>query len=339
MWAEHAAPLFHMHYLEAVAHEIGQQQGGEVAELFRPEALAAHREGVSAEGDPLVSAPRWTKGAHFIVLLCVLALIAFGILARVGQYATGPAIVVSSGHRDVTALQGGVLSRILATPGDQVRQGDIVAELSADAERADLARVQNDLDRELAARLRDPTDTNLEQRVAALAVELQRAKERLQEKLIVAPEHGRIGDLRSSEGQAVQPGQVVVTLVTGNENPKVRAFVPGRHRPAIEVGQELILDVEGFAHASQHLTVDAVGDEVLGPTEIGRIIGPQLADAIQVGGGMVMVEAELSTDTIEADGQVWTLHDGMTGKADVELEKERVVFALFPRLKDLLPYD
>lgn len=336
LWAEHAAPLFHLHHLESIASDPSPG----VADLvFRRRALQAHREGSGAQGEPLLGPPLWTYKAHRLVAAAALALFAFVAFVQISEYGRGPAVVVAAGQTDVTAKERGVLATIRVAPGDVVRRGQVLAELDAADERADVEKARDSLDQAQGARLRDPSDEALEQNVAALAAELARAQERLDQRLVVAPVSGRVVAIRSSEGQALAPGEVVATLATDGGHPKLRAFIPGRHRPEIAVGQELVLEVDGYEHASRLLTVASVGEDVLGPSEVRRMVGPQVADVLDISGPTVVVEADLGGGTLRAGHEIWTLHDGMTGHAEVELGEQRIVFALFPDLEGLLSYD
>ena len=335
MWAEHAAPLFHMHYLEAVAEEQALVQMDQEQGLFRREAFEAYTNRGFVEGDPLRTAPAWTRLAHWIVLLYVLAGLGYMTFAKVGETAPGQAIIASSGQVEVPAKQSGVLSRVAVKAGDSVRAGQVLAELNADEQRAAYEQAARDVRNKEESLIHEPENNEIQKQLAELDAELERARETLAQRQITSPVSGRVGDVRATISQAVEPGQVVVTLVTGTSLPKVQAFVPGRYRPELQVGQTLTLDLDGYAHVSQHVRVTAVGEDVLGPEEMQRVVGEKLrvADA----GPLVLVEAILPTNTFEADGDTYTFHDGMTGRADVELDEERIIFALFPRLKELFP--
>lgn len=331
-WASHAAPLFHAFELEASA---GPPPG--TGTIYRAEAVAARREGAGGDGEPLADAPPWTRAAHALVLVFVLAAVAYLALASVSEHASGPAVVVAASHRDVVAAHAGVMGAIAVEPGMHVRAGDLVAEHASEAEHAELLRAEDDLEHALAARLRDPTDRALEHRVVERKSVVDMARARLEARRIHAPCDGVVADVRTHVGQAVGPGHTVLTLVTGDrEGPTIRAFVPGRFGPALAPGQRLVLDLDGFAHASQHLRVTAVGSEVLGPAEMQRIVGPELADAVPRGGSVVLVEAVLASASLHVDGRTLVVKDGMLGHAEVEVGRKRLLFAWFPRLEDWL---
>ena len=72
------------------------------------------------------------------------------------------------------------------------------------------------------------------------------------------------------------------------------AFLPGEDRPLLKRGMPLRLEVQGYRYAYQQLTVDSVGDEVVGPAEARRYLGDEIADAVQFTGPVVKVEAHLA---------------------------------------------
>lgn len=334
-WVRHASPLFHAVDLEWQADAVGAIGGG----LYRPEAIEAHRTG-AAEGYPLLDAPPWTRWAYMLVVLVAVVAVGYLALARIPEHASGPAVIVAATHRDVTVSELGVVAAVDVRPGEAVEAGRVVARLSSEAERADLERAEADLERDLAARLRNPADAALEQRVVQRRSDVERARARLEERRVRAPVDGFVADVRVAVGQAIAPGQSVLTLTTeAGGRPRVRAFVPGRFAATVEPGQRFTLDLDGLAHASQHLRVIRVGEAVLGPAEMARVVGPRLSDAIAPGGSVVLVEAELPAATIEADDRLLTLHDGMLGRADVRVGRERALFVLFPKLRDWLADD
>jgi membrane fusion protein (multidrug efflux system) len=95
----------------------------------------------------------------------------------------------------------------------------------------------------------------------------------------------------------------------------------------------LRMEVQGYRYAYQHLVVDSVGDEVVGPAEARRYLGEGLGDAVQFTGPVVKVEAHLPSNTFEAEGKVRSYHDGMVANAEVRIRSERVLVTLIPALK------
>ena len=65
----------------------------------------------------------------------------------------------------------------------------------------------------------------------------------------------------------------------------------------------LRLEIQGYRYAYQHLTVDSVGDEVVGPAEARRYLGDEIADAVQFAGPVVRVEAHLPFRHLRGGGE------------------------------------
>ncbi|HET6585535.1 MAG TPA: HlyD family efflux transporter periplasmic adaptor subunit [Nannocystaceae bacterium] len=338
MWAEQVAPLFHMLHLESLAEDA--QASAEVAgrpTIYREEALAHLAAGEQDFGKLLGRLPWWLRQSHFLFVVVIVAAALFFTVVPVKEYASGPAFIASTGVRDVAAPRGGVVETLLVAPGDVVAQDQLVATFGAQSERAELTRARAELERVLLARLRAPADPTLATAVAQAQADEERAAAQLEAASIRAPAAGRIGDVRIEIGRAVEAGQIVMTL-TGREGQPtiVRALVPGRHRPAVELGQPFTLDLDGFSSATQKLSVTAVSDEVVGVAEMRRVVGPQLADALAIQGPVVVVEARLHGPTIESDGRSWTIREGMVGRADIAVRTKPIVYLLFPGLERLL---
>jgi hypothetical protein len=98
----------------------------------------------------------------------------------------------------------------------------------------------------------------------------------------------------------------------------------------------LRVELAGHPGTSRWIEVTEVGDAVLGPAEVRRLLGPQVGDAVPIDGPVVVVRAELPADAFEARGRALAVHDGMAARAEVPLETERVVYALFPALEGAL---
>ena len=99
------------------------------------------------------------------------------------------------------------------------------------------------------------------------------------------------------------------------------------------------LEISGYRYAYQKLTVDQVGDEVIGPAEAGRTLGPALAGAVQVTGPVVLVKAKLPARTFQAEGKTYRYHNGLQGTAEVRVRSERILWTLLPGLKATVAED
>ena len=75
--------------------------------------------------------------------------------------------------------------------------------------------------------------------------------------------------------------------------------------------------MDGFPYEYQELTVASVSDELVGPAEVRRYLGPGLGDALTVDGPLVAVEARLPASTFRVRSARLRLLPGMPGTARV----------------------
>jgi biotin carboxyl carrier protein len=302
--------------------------------LFRQEALEHHGKG-EVQGSLLRLTPLWTRIAYWVVVgLCLVLGVGLAVV-QVNDYAEGPLVVQVKGVEDVTATAGGRVSRLLVKRGQQVRAGEPLVELYARQEEAQVTRANEELRAKLAASLLDPL-SSMRQPIAGLRAELDLNEARLSERTLKAPMDGWVGDIRVREGTYVAPGEVVLTLMRdeGTESYAL-ALVPGQYRPMLQPGQPMRLELNGFAYLYQDIIVTSVSDELVGPAEVKRYLGPALGDVLPLEGPVVVVEGKLPRDTFKARGFTYRYYDGMVGRVSVRLRSRSGWAMLIPAL-DLL---
>ncbi|HEX9945530.1 MAG TPA: GAF domain-containing protein [Thermoanaerobaculia bacterium] len=326
--AEQASPTFAQIRM-AEAHADGLP----AAALFREEAVEHHQVGLRSEGDVLRVDPGWMRWTYRLLVAALVAGLLFSLLARVREYAAGPAVVRLGGRTDLTATGEGTVTQVDVAPGQRVEPGRLLVRFYGAREAAELARLDREFELQLINRLRDPSDAGAESALISLRAERELARARLAEREVRAPAAGVVSDIHVRPGQHIAPGQSLLSLARGQGKPEVIAFVPGEYRPLLKPGMPLRLELQGYRYAYRHLIVDSVGDEVVGPAEAQRYLGAEIADAVQFTGPVVRVSARLASDTFEADGRVRRYHDGMLGRAEVRVRSERVLVALVPALK------
>ena len=91
------------------------------AQVFRSEAIKHQGLGTQEGGAVLRLSPAWTRGAFWLLLAVVAFYVTFGLVGRVSEYASGPAVVHVDEHqvRVFAALPGG--ARPLLAPGATLR--------------------------------------------------------------------------------------------------------------------------------------------------------------------------------------------------------------------------
>jgi membrane fusion protein (multidrug efflux system) len=305
-------------------------------QLFRAEAVEARLQPQQDHGEPIRIAPHWSRAMYWMLVALVIVGV-FGVaIGEISQYSTGPAVVRQEGRAEVTAVGAGSLVSIDVEPGQRVVKGQVLARLRDVSERAEYDSTRSDFHAQLRNRLLDPTDEAAAQQVRTLQRQLESAEAALEQRVVRAPNDGIVTDIGVETGQHVDTGDAVMSVVDDRAlGLELIAFLPGGDRPQIESGMSLRLELLGFDYAYQDVVVETISEGVVGPNEAKRMLGPQLADTLPIGGGVVMVRARLPTRTFVSDGTEYPYHDGMGGVAEVRMRDETILEMLVPALKEL----
>ena len=302
---------------------------------FRAEALDHYHDGLSEHGNVLRISPEWTRYAYPLLLLLLAATLVFSIFGHIHEYAEGVALVRLDGRTDVTAPVGGTVSAVSTTAGRDVAEGDLLVKLYDVQEEAELRRVRREFELGLLERLRRPADPAAARALGALRAQWQLAASRLEERSVRAPADGTISDLRVEAGRLLSPGEVILSLRKEEQTRRLMVVLPGKYRPQVEPGMQLRFEPEGFRYAYQHLEVDRVSDEIFGPAEARRILGPVAGDTVPLDGPVMLVEARLPSASFASQGRTYTFHDGSLGRAELRIRSEPILLTLVPGLKAL----
>jgi membrane fusion protein (multidrug efflux system) len=148
-----------------------------------------------------------------------------------------------------------------------------------------------------------------------------------------APRAGVIGDISIRPGQLLEAGDIVLTIAGDDTRVSVLALMPGHYRPQLRPGMSLRFEVTGYRYAYQELVVESVGAQLIGPAEVQRFLGPEIADTVSVEGPVVLVEARVASPSFEVDRTRLDFHHGMSGRAEARVRSEPALFALIPGLR------
>ncbi|HWN70512.1 MAG TPA: HlyD family efflux transporter periplasmic adaptor subunit, partial [Haliangium sp.] len=330
--AEHTAPIFDLLSRHIEAKAVIETSWR--SPLFRQEALDAYTSW-QEHGDVLRVSPRWLGRAFWLLVAVFVTALVYMSVGTVNEYSTGPAVVRMNGRTELTATTGGTINEILVVPGQRVRPAQILVRLHDVDAVAEYRRIEGEFEAQLRNLLRAPGDPGPRQSVASLRAQKERAAARLEERLIRAPHGGTVSDVRIRAGQALNVGDVVLSLIDDESDLTVIALLPGGDRPLIEPGMTMRLELTGYQYAYQSLVVDTVTDEVIGPAEVARYLGPTIGDALPRMGPVVLVHAHLPTTTFVADDEEYRYHDGMIGIAEVRVRSRSIIEHLFPELRRL----
>ncbi len=337
--AEQAAPYLGRFALERDLDAMVTQHGAlgsQAADIFRREALEHHARGLGDRGNVLEISPAWTHLTYKLLLVLFVAALIYSLVGSIYEYASGVAVIRVSDREDVTAPFSGTVVEVEVATGQEVREDQLLVRFYGAQELANLTRMQKEFEVALAQRLRNPSDLAAERVLASLRAQKEQAETRLEELSIRAPKTGIISDLRIRPGQHLVPGQVILSLVDEDPELEMLAIFPGQYRPQIKRGMELRMEPTGYRYAYQHLRVGEVSEEVVGPSEARRMLGPGIGDAVALSGPVVFVRARLPESSFESDGKIYQYHDGMQGLAEVRIRRERILITLIPGLKGAL---
>lgn len=314
------------------AHGGGDAAGSE--RLFRRRAVEHHSGGARrGTGRPLQVSPSWMRWTFAVLIAASCAALLFMALARVDRYASGTAVVRADGRTDVTARLAGTVASIAVRPGQAVAADQLLLRLDGAEERAELARIEREIELALAQRLRDPAERSTETRLQTLRASRDLAAARLTARSLRAPHTGVVGDVRVRPGQPVTPGQILLSLVGERSDLWLVVMFPGHVRPQLAAGMPLRLELEGYRHAYQELEIDRVAREAVGPAEARRILGAEIGDAVPVSAPVVFAWARLpAAGTFRSGGRSYPYHEGLSGVAEVRVSSQRVLAALVPGL-------
>jgi membrane fusion protein (multidrug efflux system) len=306
----------------------------EPEQIFRREALDYYA-GAQEHGDVLRLSPSWTRWAFWLLLAVVGFYGAFGVFGWISEYASGPAVVRAESRVEVTALSAGRVTSVEVQPGQRVKEGQILVRFFAGMEQASLERFNHEFEAHLIRRMRDLSDESSSQALSSLRAEKELAEFQLEQRVVRAPLAGVVRDVRIRRGQHLTEGEVVVSLVQEDSPLEIIAMLPGGSRPLLAKGGTMRLELQGFSHQYQELVIDEVGDELVGPGEVRRYLGPELAESLTVNGAVVLVRAHAPSRYFEADGKQLAYADGMLGTAHARVKSERIVTTIVPGLKAL----
>jgi membrane fusion protein (multidrug efflux system) len=300
--------------------------------IFRKEALdeLVHPE---EESHLLDLTPGWIRWTYWLVVTICSAGLCYAFLSRVDDYATGTAILHQDGRADVTARSAGIVDQILVRPGQRVRAGQELMRLHAETEAADLLRIQNEFELQLIRTLRDQSDAAARTALTSLRAQKELAEAHLAERILRAPSDGVVSDVRLRAGQRVELGEVTLSLTDPTARFRVIAVLPGEHRPLLRRGMRMRLMLRGFPYLYHDVQIDAVGDEVVGPNEVRRALGPTVADTFTPEGAFVLVEGHLPAGEFVISGRRLAYFDGMQGTIEVAVRSQRIIVAVIPALE------
>ncbi len=329
--ARYVAPM-----LEHLAHVVDADIGDDPSHsIFRREALDEYG-GRARRGDVVRITPNWITPVSGLIAVFVVAVVAFFALGSVHRYSTGVGVLRATNRISIVPREAGTLATLVVGPGTHVEQGDVLARLDDADVRAEVERVEAQFLAELRIRMRNPTSAGSGQSIATLRALLEEARARVRAREIRAPATGTVIDVRSSEGQPIRPGDVVLTMSTSEPRMELVALLPGDDRPQIAPGMVARFQIPGYRHEPLWCRIASVSHAVVGPAEAARQLGPEVGDVVAPSGPSIIVRATVPASTFVDGTQELAFHDGMYGTVEVRLERESLAEAVFPGVAEAL---
>lgn len=318
---------------EAYLREFEEQEHGG----FRVEALRANR-GVDRPGDVVRITGAWVRVTYWMIVSFVFVGVCYLVFGRINRYSAGPAVIRLHERVELTAQVGGALAEVLIEPGQAVERDELLVRFDDSSARDEVERIEQAWQARLRARLLDPSDEVTASELVALRRQRREAQAALARRELRAPVAGVIGDVRIRSGQHIGVGEVVLSVLTDQPSRRVVALMPGADSPQIEPGMTMRIELPGYNRAYQQLLVTHVGEEVIGPTEVRRFVGPALADSLALTGPVLLVEAQLPGPTFVVDDERYSYHEGMPAIAEVRVQSESLLEMLIPALRGMIPH-
>jgi multidrug resistance efflux pump len=300
--------------------------------IFREEALRSNAAN-QMDADVLRISPAWSRWAYWLLVAAFTCGILYGFLGSIYEYASAPAVVWISGRTEVTATVDGTVSSIEVRPGQKVEAGALLVRFHAAREIADLERLQREFDLQLIKTLRDPSDAGARETLTSLRTQKDLAVARVEQLSVRAPQAGVIGDVRIRPGQLLSTGEIVLTLVGADTRVSIVAMVPAHYRPQLRPGMSMRFEVTGYRYAYLETNVESVGAQIIGPNEVQKYLGQEIADTVKVTGPVVLVEARPPSPTFQVDDQTFDFYHGMNGIAETRIRSESLLVSLAPSLR------
>ena len=329
--AESVGPILHNLCRALDAEQVLRETRPVYRGIFRAEVVAARRY-PPRWGDLVRVLPEWLPWAYRFLLTLAIGVVAYLVFGKLDVYTAGPAVVRLYDRTEVTAHRSGPIASVYVQSGQRVASGELLVRF----EDADARAERDSLERAWASAMRrhlaDPYDVAARDEVARLLAELADARSSVMDREILAPFDGVVSDLRIRSGQFMNAGEVVMSIARDDHSRRVLALLPGRDRPRIRPGMTMRLEFPGYPRNYQEVVVDAVGDEVIGPAEARRYLGPSLSDAVELSGSLVVVEARLPAATFRAGDETFHFHDGMSALAELCVQRKSIIERLVPAI-------
>ncbi|NVK19472.1 MAG: efflux RND transporter periplasmic adaptor subunit [Methylocystaceae bacterium] len=173
---------------------------------------------------------------------------------------------------EIQAISSGVVREIAFTESEPVSKGSVLLRLDDEIERADLSEaearlkdVKSSLQRSLSLQKRDAVSASsvdtLIAEVSIAEAERDRARRKLQDRILIAPFDGRIGFTDLELGAHLKADETVAVL-DDLSSVKVEFYLPENLFSKIQVGAPIFADTAAFKGRSFKGNIEAIDSRV-----------------------------------------------------------------------------
>lgn len=148
--------------------------------------------------------------------------------------------------------------------------------------------------------------------------------------VLQAPANGIVSSVLVHAGEAVQPGQTLVSVMPAHSALQAQLLVPSSAIGFVHQGTPVVLHYQAFPYQKfgvQHGTVTDVSRSALTPAEVTALLGQNPPRE-----PMYRVKVQLASQSVEAYGKRHTLLPGMALTADLLLDRRRMIEWIFEPL-------
>lgn len=330
--ALHLMPVFSVRAPQPLETVIALQKDGIGYRLFREEAVEAHARGFAEKGKLLRTEPGWSKWTWRTLVSGFLAAVLFSIFFRMHDYASGSAVVQVGRRVDVTSHLSAPVISVQVEPGQEVAAGQPLVLLYGAPEASEMETLEREFEQRMRQRLADSGDPAVEASLVAARTNLERAQDRLAERMVRAPVDGWVGDVRIRPGRHLVTGELVMSIIADTDQRTVVGLIPGRFGPQLAPGQPIRLTLDGYSDLSFELKARDVGEELIGPEQVDRSLRGAIAGTVLTSGPVVLVEASLPSESFSDGRRSWVFRDGMLGRMEIRVRSQSIIFHLMPGL-------
>ena len=239
------------------------------AQLYQQVPLANLLQPFTSRKQKLIAAVpkgRWRVYAERAAIVAVILLVVPWPV-RVGTDAT----VVPAEHRVVSAVEGGVVKRVLVHEGDVVAPGQLLAQLDDGDDAVRLAQAQA----ALAQARHDSAEAEFNNDSSAIgqaniradlhAAEVQLEQERVSEAQLRAPIAGVVvtRNVEQRTGTMLKPGEAFCEIVE-SDRMATEMSVPETDLGLVRLGRSVALKLNAFPTATFAGTVERIGEQTRG---------------------------------------------------------------------------